>query len=118
VRKKDSKIMNEQNVARSLIHQIETVARIQQVKKVLAVVIQVGARSHVSSDYLRDCFSRDSEGTIADGAWLVIDMMEDTTDPKAGEVVLKTSGWLAEGRLEAAVASRTIGCRTTAKHEE
>ena len=65
--------MHEMAIAQSLLEIIIQESRAHQVKRVFSVALKLGELSAVESESLRFCFELIAEGTIADGAALVIE---------------------------------------------
>ena len=80
--------MHERSLIRDLIRKIDVVAQAQGARRVTGVAIKLGALSHISPEHLREHFMHGMSGTIADGARLDIEMMTETADPYAQEIIL------------------------------
>jgi hydrogenase nickel incorporation protein HypA/HybF len=80
--------MHELSLVTNLIQKIESIARGHGAEKVIGVKIKLGALSHTSPEHFREHFVRLSQGTIAEGAKLDIEVLKDTTDPYAQEIIL------------------------------
>ena len=65
--------MHELSIAQALVEQVEEAATKEHALHVVRVVIAVGALSGVDSESLRFLFPLVAEGTVADGAELVIE---------------------------------------------
>lgn len=81
--------MDESAMAEKIIHQVGQVAEIQQIKKVLEVHAQLVASSRASLDELLRQFTRQAQGTVAEGARLEVRRLEDEDDTRAEELVLE-----------------------------
>lgn len=64
--------MHEMSLADSMLSIIEQTAREQSVRRVRAVVLEIGALACVEPDAMRFCFDAVTRGTIAEGAELRI----------------------------------------------
>lgn len=82
--------MHEASLMNDLIRKIEAVAREQNVTKVLRISVKLGALSHMSPSHFRDHFSVVSQGTLAEGATLDIEVLTDAHDPHAQEILLES----------------------------
>jgi len=81
--------MHEFSLIRDLIQKITTIAREQNAGKVTGVTIGIGALSHISPEHFREHFIHATRGTVADGARLNIEVVNDNNDPAVQEVLLK-----------------------------
>jgi hydrogenase nickel incorporation protein HypA/HybF len=81
--------MHEFSLIKDLIHKILTIAREQKAKKVVGVTVKLGALSHISQDHFREHFVHASQGTIAEGARLNIELMTDITAPQSLDVLIE-----------------------------
>lgn len=81
--------MHEFSLIKDLIQKIISIAHEQRASKVVAVTVKLGALSHISPDHFREHFIHASHGTIAEGAQLHIEILNNTDDPLAQEVLLE-----------------------------
>ena len=81
--------MHELSLINDLLSKIDTVVRENGGKRAVAVDVWLGAFSHLSRDRFADYFEQFSKGTIAEGAWLDIEMSDDPDDPNAQQVLLR-----------------------------
>jgi hydrogenase nickel incorporation protein HypA/HybF len=82
--------MHESSLMADLMRKIETIARQDGAKKVLGVSVKLGALSHMSPDHFREHFALASRGTIAEGAVLKIEVLNDLNDSHAQEILLES----------------------------
>lgn len=82
--------MHEASLMNNLMSKIESVAREQNATRVLAISVRLGALSHMSPSHFREHFVVSSAGTIAEGAELKIEVLTDTNDPNAQEILLES----------------------------
>lgn len=82
--------MHEKSLIRDLLNQIEMLTGPERTPPVVKITIQIGALAGISPDHFRYHFERESAGTIAEHAELQINYIEDTTDPRAPYVHLKS----------------------------
>jgi len=82
--------MHEASLMKDLMRKIDAVAREQNARRVLGVSVRLGALSHMSAAHFREHFDVASEGTLAAGAELKIEVLTDTTDPHAQEILLES----------------------------
>ena len=80
--------MHEASLMANLMHHITTLAEAQQANKVTAVQLTLGALSHISPEHLREHFLQASQGTVAAGARLDIEVGADITEPWAQDIRL------------------------------
>jgi len=81
--------MHEFSLINDLIHKITTIAHEQHAGKVLSVTVKLGALSHISPDHFHEHFVHASQGTIAEGARLNIELMTDITAPQSLDVLIE-----------------------------
>ncbi|HHT9111132.1 MAG TPA: hydrogenase maturation nickel metallochaperone HypA/HybF, partial [Candidatus Brocadiaceae bacterium] len=81
--------MHEFSLVTHLIRKVSSLALEQGVTRVSGLTVRLGALSHISSDHFREHFNLASQGTIAEGAQLTINIMHDENDPKSQEVVFE-----------------------------
>ncbi len=80
--------MHEFSLMANLMHKIDSIARVNHTQKVLGVKVKLGALSHISVDHFREHFLDAARGTAAQNARLNIEMLTDTDDPHAQEIIL------------------------------
>lgn len=73
---------------KDLMHKIETIARAQEAGRVVAIRVKLGALCHISPAHFTEHFIASAAGTVADGAKIEIDVMDDITHPQAQDVLL------------------------------
>jgi hydrogenase nickel incorporation protein HypA/HybF len=81
--------MHELSIAQALVEQVEAAAKKEHALHVVRVVIAVGALSGVDAESLRALFPLVAEGTVADGAELVV-------EPVAARVKCRACGHEAQ----------------------
>ncbi len=62
--------MHEMSLAEGILQIVEDTARANAAAQVRAVLLEIGALSHVEEQSLRFCFDAVTRGTVADGARL------------------------------------------------
>ncbi|NOT01885.1 MAG: hydrogenase maturation nickel metallochaperone HypA [Phycisphaerales bacterium] len=82
--------MHDFSLMANLLEKIERLAQEQDAARVVGVNIRLGAMSHISSGHFREHFVNGTKGTKADGARLEIEVSEDTQDPNAQNILLKS----------------------------
>ncbi len=82
--------MHEASLMKHLMRKIESVAREQNATRVLGISVRLGARSHMSASHVRDHFAPASAGTVAESAELKIEVLTDTSDPHAQEILIES----------------------------
>ncbi len=80
--------MHEFSLLADLMRKIDNIAREQKVDKVLVVKVKLGALSHISAEHFREHFVHSAKGTVAEGAQLDVEVLTDTEDPNAQEIIL------------------------------
>lgn len=80
--------MHEQALIGGLIHEIQSVATTQHARKVVGVTVTIGVRSHMSPDHFRAHFARAARGTLAEGAYVDLEVLNRADDPRAQDVIL------------------------------
>ena len=81
--------MHELSLINNLLGKIDTVVKDNGGKRAVAVEVWLGALSHLSRDRFADYFQQFSKGTVAENAWLDIQVSDDTDDPNAQQVLLR-----------------------------
>ena len=81
--------MHEQAVMRDLLGRILELARAEGASKVTMVQVRLGALSHFTPEHFREHFADTTRGTAAEGAVVEAELSTDSTDPRAGGVVLQ-----------------------------
>jgi hydrogenase nickel incorporation protein HypA/HybF len=82
--------MHEASLMKDLMRKVESVAREQHASQVLGIKVKLGALSHMSASHFREHFAVASQGTLAEGAVLSIEVLTDTRDPRAQEILLES----------------------------
>jgi hydrogenase nickel incorporation protein HypA/HybF len=80
--------MHERSLLTDLLRKIESVARENDVARVLKVKVKLGALSHICPGHFREHFEAASPGTVAEGAALELEVLDDIRDPHAQDVLL------------------------------
>jgi hydrogenase nickel incorporation protein HypA/HybF len=80
--------MHESGLVRSLLREVEKVAGQYAEPRVLVVRLSMGALCPFSEAHLREHFTYEAKGTLAEQADLVIDHGTDPTDPTAQDLLL------------------------------
>lgn len=81
--------MHELSLINDLLAKIESVVRENGGKRAVAVEVWLGALSHLSDDRFADYFQQFSQDTVAEGAWLDIQVSDDPDDPNAQQILLR-----------------------------
>lgn len=89
--------MHELSLIHNLLAKIDTVVNANGGRRAVAVEVWLGALSHLSKDRFADYFEQFSRGTVAEGAWLDIELSEDMDDLNAQQVLLKNIEVEVEG---------------------
>ncbi|MFH1374905.1 MAG: hydrogenase maturation nickel metallochaperone HypA [bacterium] len=80
--------MHEFSLLKDLLGKIKTVAKENGSDKVIGVKVKLGALAHISPAHLREHFDRAVIGTVAEGARLDVETLQDERDPHAQEIIL------------------------------
>lgn len=80
--------MHELSLMKDLIRKIESIAGAQSARKVVSIRVKLGALCHISPAHFMEHFIESSIGTIAEGAQLEFEVMNDITHPQAQDVLL------------------------------
>lgn len=89
--------MHELSLINNLLGKVDGVVRSHGGRRAVAVEVWLGALSHLSKDRFADYFEQFSRGTVAEGAWLDIELSDDLDDPNAQQVLLKNIEMEMEG---------------------
>jgi len=81
--------MHEASLMRDLMSRITTIADAENACRVVGVQVWLGALSHMSREHFAEHFVEAAAGSLAEGAALKITLSDDTTDPKAQEIILE-----------------------------
>ncbi|HZT70801.1 MAG TPA: hydrogenase maturation nickel metallochaperone HypA [Terriglobia bacterium] len=82
--------MHEASLMKDLVRKLEEIAREQNARRITGVCVKLGALSHMSASHFREHFAAASKGTPAEGALLDIEVMSDTSDPHAQDILLES----------------------------
>lgn len=82
--------MHEFGLMKDLLRKIEHIAAENKATKVESISVWLGAFSHITPEHFREHFVDGSAGTIAENAELRIEKSDDTEDPNAQEILLKS----------------------------
>lgn len=81
--------MHEFSLIKDLIRKIMAIAQEQHARKVTSVTVKLGALSQISTEHFREHFIHGSQGTIAEGAQLHINILNDINVPMAQDVTIE-----------------------------
>ena len=82
--------MHEALLMNDLIRKIEAVAREQNARRVVGIKVRLGALAHMSAHRFREHFAVASQGMLAQGAKLNLDVHADATALQAQEILLES----------------------------
>jgi hydrogenase nickel incorporation protein HypA/HybF len=82
--------MHEFSLLADLLRKIEALARSEHAARVSAVRVRIGALAHISPGHFREHFAAGTQGTVAEGARLEIDVSDDIDDPSAQDILLQS----------------------------
>jgi len=80
--------MHEFSLLNDLLQKIKSVAQENGSDQVVGVRVKLGALAHISPSHLREHFDQAVVGTVAEGARLDIEELQDQRDPHAQEIIL------------------------------
>lgn len=80
--------MHEAQLVRDLIAKVAAEAQKQRAVQVRAIEVWRGALCHCTVDQFADLFVELSQGTVAEGAQLLVHEGNDPDDPRAAELLL------------------------------
>jgi hydrogenase nickel incorporation protein HypA/HybF len=80
--------MHERSVLDALMRKVATEVALTGATRARALTVRLGALSHFSPEHFREHFQAASQGTVADGARLTIEVGTDPGDPDAQGVLL------------------------------
>jgi len=82
--------VHEMSLLADIMRKIESIARENEVERVLKVKVRLGALSHISAEHFREHFEDAIPGTPAEGAELEVLTLTDINDPQAQEIILES----------------------------
>lgn len=82
--------MHEMSLMMNLMRTIHTIAQAESASRVTVVRVKLGALSHMSPSHFKEHFDEVAKGTLAEGARLEAEVMTDTEDPNAQEILLES----------------------------
>lgn len=88
--------MHEFTLLKGLLRKVESIAEENDTDRVIGVKVKLGALAHISPGHFREHFDQAVIGTVAEGARLEVEVLEDESDPHAQEIILD-SVEIAEG---------------------
>lgn len=100
--------MHEEALLRDLVRKVEEIARSHGSARVGRVRLWVGALAHLSEDQARHRWATLTQGTVAEGSRLEIELSSDLADPHATGVVLRSLD-AEEGAPGGEARSRSTG---------
>ena len=80
--------MHEFSLLKDLLQKIESIAQENGSDQVISVRVKLGALAHISPSHLREHFDQAVVGTVAEGARLDIEVLQNEHDPHAQEIIL------------------------------
>ena len=82
--------MHERALMRDVLARVLAVADLEGAARVTRVTVWLGALSHFTPAHFREHFEDAARGTPAGGAAVEATVSEDTTDPRARDVVVES----------------------------
>ena len=82
--------MHEASILNDLMAKIGKIASDEGVRRVTSVDVWLGALCHMSADHFREHFEESSQGTLAEGAELVVECSDDIHHPDAQSIMLRS----------------------------
>ena len=80
--------MHELSLLTDLLQKIESIAQENGSDRVIGVSVKLGALAHISPSHLREHFDQAVVGTVAEGARLDIEVLQDEHNPHAQDIML------------------------------
>jgi hydrogenase nickel incorporation protein HypA/HybF len=81
--------MHEFKLIHNVMRKIDEVVREQQGTRATAVKVKLGEQAHISPEHFREHFVDAARGTVAEGAMLEIETIDDWSDPLVHDIVLE-----------------------------
>ena len=82
--------MHESGMMKGLMRQIDAAVEQQGGTRVVAVKVSIGIVTQMSADHFRGHFEEAAAGTMAEGATLRVDIIEDLANERALDVFLES----------------------------
>ena len=80
--------MHEMSLFAGLLRKLDEIAQKEGASKIVRVQVQIGPLAHISGPHFREHFEAGTRGSMAEGAQLDIEMLEDHEHPQAQDIVL------------------------------
>jgi len=80
--------VHELTLMAGIMRKVERVAQEEDARRVTGVRLRLGALAHISPEHLREHFDLAARGTVAEGARVDVEVMQDVRDPDAQEIIL------------------------------
>ena len=80
--------MHEATLLKDIMAKLERIADEEEVTRITAVHLRLGALAHISPDHLREHFEEASRGTRAEGARVEVDEGTEIDEPHAQDILL------------------------------
>lgn len=80
--------MHEMSLMQGLMRQLQKLAVDHDAERVTAVRVKVGALTHFSKEHFLEHFVHAARGTLAEGARVDVEILEDEYDPNAQNILL------------------------------
>lgn len=109
--------MHETGLVKSLIHEVERIARSYGDPRVLSVRVRMGALCPFSESHLREHFARETKGTAAEYACLIVECGADPIDPAALDAAAQDVTLLSI-EVEDALPATMLAASMDAGHED
>ena len=81
---------HELSLMADLMRKVESVVAEEGAERVTRISVWLGALSHTSPDHFREHWREAARGGAADGAEVEIELGEDTADPHAQDILLRS----------------------------
>lgn len=82
--------MHEHGLIKDLVREVERVAAQEDIARITALDVWIGAEAHMSEEMVRDHFRHASKGSLAEGAVLNIELSSNRDDPHAAGIMLQS----------------------------
>ncbi|MBI3309434.1 MAG: hydrogenase maturation nickel metallochaperone HypA [Candidatus Melainabacteria bacterium] len=82
--------MHEMSLISNLLNKIEALAKEQNANQILSVSVKLGALAHISPEHFKEHFEAGTQGSIAEGAKLIVETSNNINDPNAQDILLQS----------------------------
>jgi hydrogenase nickel incorporation protein HypA/HybF len=80
--------MHEASYMKGLMQQLQSIAEEHQAKQITGLRVKVGALTHFSKEHFIEHFVQAAQGTLAEGAKVEVELLDDESAPHALDIIL------------------------------